>query len=78
MIGVENLPFVQIHQGKADQVVPPAQSEELMTLLDKAHKKKNLDYFYYEYAGEGHGFRAQKNIADSTSLTISFLQKHLG
>jgi dienelactone hydrolase len=75
--GVDKLPFVQIHQGDDDTVVPPSQSEELMTLLDDAHKVKDVDYFFYPYPHEGHGFRDPKDIKESTDRTVAFLQKHL-
>ena len=75
--GVDKLPFVQIHHGDKDPVVPPSQSEELMTLLDDAHKVKDVDYFFYLYPHEGHGFHDPKDIKDSTDRTVAFLQKHL-
>ncbi len=75
--GVDKLPFVQIHQGDDDTLVPPSQSEELMTLLDDAHKVKDVDYFFYLYPHEGHGFHDPKDIKDSTDRTVAFLQKYL-
>jgi carboxymethylenebutenolidase len=74
---VDKLPFVQIHHGDDDHVVPPSQSTELMKLLDDAHKMKDRDYFFYSYAGEGHGFQDPKNIKLSTDRTVQFLRDHL-
>ena len=48
-----------------------------MTLLDGAHKTKNIDYFFFSYPGEGHGFQKPQDIEDSTDRTIAFLRTHL-
>ncbi len=74
--GNDRLPFVQIHHGTADDLVRPAESVELMRLLDDAHKTKDVDYFYFEYPSEGHGFKGPQAIDDSTKRTIS-LQRYL-
>ena len=46
-------------------------------LLDAAHKTKDVDYFFYRYAKEGHGFQDPKDIKDSTDRTVAFLRKYL-
>ena len=74
---VERLPFVQIHHGLDDPVVPPAQSVELMKLLDDAHKTKGLDYVDYSYPTEGHGFRDPTNVDESMRRSVGFLHDHL-
>jgi dienelactone hydrolase len=75
--GVDKLPFVQIHHGGDDKIVPPAQSGELMNLLDDAHKKKDVDYFFFPYPGEGHGFSKPQDIKESTDRAIAFLRTYL-
>lgn len=74
---VDKLPVVQIHHGTDDRVVPPSQSAELVKLLDNAHKVKGVDYVFFSYPGEGHGFHDPKDIKDSTERTLEFLRKHL-
>jgi len=74
---VDKLPFVQIHHGDDDLVVPPSQSAELMTLLDDAHKVKGVDYFFFPYPGEGHGFHDPNDIKNSTDRTVEFLRRYL-
>lgn len=74
---VDLLPFVQIHQGLDDSVVPPSQSAELKELLNNVKKREGIDYFYFEYKGEGHGFIGAKAIADSTERTVEFLHEYL-
>jgi dienelactone hydrolase len=75
--GVDSLPVVQIHHGKVDVIVPPAQSAELMRLLEAAHKIRDTDYFYFDYPDEGHGFHTAAAISDSTTRAAGLLQKHL-
>ena len=75
--GVDKLPFVQIHHGTDDTLVPPSSGRSRPPLLDNAHKVKGVDYFFFSYAGEGHGFYDPKDIKDSTDRTVAFLQKHL-
>jgi dienelactone hydrolase len=75
--GVTNLPPLQIHHGAADIIVPTSQSAELMRLLDEAHKTKGTDYFYFEYPGEGHGFKDASAINDSTARATDFLRNNL-
>ena len=74
---VDKLPFVQIHHGDDDRLVPPSQIAELISLLDAAHKVKGVDYFSFSYPGEGHGFHDDKDITLSTDRTVEFLRKYL-
>ncbi len=62
-----------IFQGSDDKVVPPENSREMADIL----KKKGITYEYYEYPGEGHGFRKKENLVDSLEKEAVFFKKVL-
>ena len=59
-----------VFQGSVDKVVPPAQSEAIVSLL----RANGVPYIYQLYEGEGHGFRKSENVADFFRQTERFLQ----
>ncbi|HZW45082.1 MAG TPA: S9 family peptidase [Dermatophilaceae bacterium] len=61
-------------QGAEDRVVPPAQSEMIVSAL----RKKGLPVAYKLYDGEQHGFRQAENIKDSLDAELSFYAQVLG
>ena len=62
-----------IFQGSEDKVVPPENSREMAEIL----KQKGIPYEYYEYSGEGHGFRQKENLVDSLEKESLFFKKTL-
>jgi dipeptidyl aminopeptidase/acylaminoacyl peptidase len=62
-----------IFQGGADKVVPPSQSEQIVTAL----KANGVPHQYIVYEGEGHGFRKSENIANYLKETERFLLTHV-
>jgi dienelactone hydrolase len=74
---ISDIPPVHIHHGLADSVVHPEQSEILVDLLRQEGKTLDIDYKYWKYPGEQHGFQTQKAIDDSTSRTVAFFKSHL-
>jgi dienelactone hydrolase len=75
--GIANLPPVQIHHGNDDGAVPPAESHELIALLEAAGKRENIDYEKYFYPGEGHGFQGASAVSSSIQRTADFFSRHL-
>jgi dipeptidyl aminopeptidase/acylaminoacyl peptidase len=63
-----------VFQGADDQVVPPAQSEMIVSAL----REKRLPVAYRLYEGEQHGFRRADNIVDSLQAELSFYSQVLG
>ena len=61
-------------QGSEDKVVPPAQSELIVTAL----REKGVPVAYRLYEGEQHGFRRAENIADALNAELSFYAQVLG
>lgn len=55
-------------QGLDDQVVPPAQAEEIVAALDA----NGIPHAYITFAGEGHGFRRAENIERSREAELYF------
>lgn len=62
-----------IFQGSDDKVVPPENSREMARILEK----QGVYHEYYEYEGEGHGFRIKKNMVESLSKEANFFKKIL-
>jgi dipeptidyl aminopeptidase/acylaminoacyl peptidase len=61
-------------QGDEDKVVPPAQSEAVVSAL----REKGLPVAYRLYEGEQHGFRRAENVLDSLNSELSFYAQVLG
>jgi dipeptidyl aminopeptidase/acylaminoacyl peptidase len=61
-------------QGLDDKVVPPAQAEAMVEVLDR----KGVPYAYIAFEGEGHGFRREENIRRSREATLSFVGQVFG
>jgi dipeptidyl aminopeptidase/acylaminoacyl peptidase len=59
---------VLIAQGLDDQVVPPAQAEQIVEVLER----NRVPYVYVAFAGEGHGFRRRDSLVRLLSLSTSF------
>lgn len=62
-----------IFQGSIDRVVPPSQSEEILSVL----REKNIPHLYRLYEGEGHGFRKSETILDYLHQVEHFLQQYV-
>ncbi|MGB4595787.1 MAG: prolyl oligopeptidase family serine peptidase [Anaerolineaceae bacterium] len=62
-----------IFQGSDDKVVPPNQSESIVSLLEANH----VQYIYRVYEGEGHGFRKSENILDYYKTINVFLKQYV-
>src|SRR5205814_5801707 len=61
-------------QGLDDKVVPPPQSEVIVTALEQ----RGIPYAYIAFEGEGHGFRRAENVKRSTEAHLSFLAQVSG
>jgi dipeptidyl aminopeptidase/acylaminoacyl peptidase len=61
-------------QGLDDKVVPPAQAEMMVDVLER----KGIPYAYLAFPGEGHGFRKEENIVRSLEATLSFVGQVFG
>lgn len=61
-------------QGADDKIVTPANSIEMAEIL----KKKGIPCEYYEYAGEGHGFRSKEANVDSLLKEAGFYRRVMG
>jgi dipeptidyl aminopeptidase/acylaminoacyl peptidase len=61
-------------QGLDDKVVPPAQAEAMVEVLEG----KGIPYAYIAFAGEGHGFRKEENIVRSIEAVLSFVGQVFG
>ncbi|PJF27375.1 MAG: hypothetical protein CUN53_04315, partial [Phototrophicales bacterium] len=62
-----------IFQGDEDRVVPPNQSEKIVTAL----KKRGVPCEYHLFAGEGHGFRKPETIQTMYAAIEAFLRQHV-
>lgn len=65
---------VVVLQGSEDKVVPPAQSEAVVSAL----REKGLPVAFRLYEGEQHGFRQAANVRDSLQAELSFYAQVLG
>jgi dipeptidyl aminopeptidase/acylaminoacyl peptidase len=63
-----------VFQGLLDPVVPPNQSELIVTAL----RERNVPVAYYPYEGEYHGFGKKENIIHSLESELVFYGKILG
>ncbi len=63
-----------VFQGLLDPVVPPNQSELIVTAL----REKGVPVAYYPYEGEYHGFGKKENIIHSLESELVFYGKILG
>ena len=63
-----------IFQGEEDQVVPRAQSDEIVQSL----AERKVSHLYRTYAGEGHGWRKSETIQDYYESLEQFLSEHVG
>ncbi|HRW29629.1 MAG TPA: prolyl oligopeptidase family serine peptidase [Emcibacteraceae bacterium] len=63
-----------VFQGLADPVVPPNQSELIVSAL----RDKGVPVAYYPYPGEYHGFVKKENIIHSLQAELVFYGKILG
>ncbi|MCZ6770022.1 MAG: prolyl oligopeptidase family serine peptidase, partial [Acidobacteria bacterium] len=63
-----------IFQGEDDQVVPRAQSDEIVQSL----AERGVPHLYRTYEGEGHGWRKSETIQDYYESLEQFLSEHLG
>jgi len=61
-------------QGLDDEVVPPAQAEMMVEVLER----KGIPYAYIAFEGEGHGFRKEENIVRSAEAVLSFVGQVFG
>ena len=60
-------------QGDKDFVVPPGQSRDMAASLES----RGVPVAYFEFAGEGHGFRAAATIARSLQAEYAFYARVL-
>jgi dienelactone hydrolase len=70
------LPPILILHGTEDRLVPLSESNHLAMQLERVGKKKDRDYFFEEYKGEGHGFK-EPALTKSRSATVEFIKKTL-
>jgi dipeptidyl aminopeptidase/acylaminoacyl peptidase len=61
-------------QGLDDEVVPPAQAEAMVEVLER----KGVPHAYLAFEGEGHGFRRKENIRRAKEATLSFVGQLFG
>jgi dipeptidyl aminopeptidase/acylaminoacyl peptidase len=61
-------------QGLDDEVVPPAQAESMVEVLER----KGIPYAYIAFEGEGHGFRKEANIRRTIEATLGFAGQVFG
>jgi dipeptidyl aminopeptidase/acylaminoacyl peptidase len=64
---------VAVFQGEEDVVVPPNQSERIVSAL----RANGVPHIYVTYPGEGHGFRKAENIKDYLTQVERFIQKQV-
>ncbi len=62
-----------VFQGDIDQVVPRAQSDEIVAALEKS----GTPHVYRLYEDEGHGWRRQDTIEDFYHTVEEFLKQHV-
>lgn len=74
---VAALPPLQIHHGDdTDKIVPPTETDALITRLKGAGKRENIDFVVYRYKKAGHGFQG-KDLEDSRKRTLEFFKTGL-
>lgn len=61
-------------QGLDDDVVPPAQAQEIVAALDA----RGIPHAYVEFEGEGHGFRRSENIERAREAEFFFYSRVFG
>jgi dipeptidyl aminopeptidase/acylaminoacyl peptidase len=61
-------------QGLDDKVVPPSQSEQIVSAL----ARRGVPHAYVAFEGEGHGFRKAENIKRALEVHLSFLAQVFG
>lgn len=61
-------------QGLDDEVVPPAQAEAMVEVLER----KGIPYAYIVFEGEGHGFRKAESIRRTIEATLAFAGQIFG
>ena len=64
---------IAVFQGGKDPIVPQNQADQIIEAL----AKNNIPHIYQLYPEEGHGFKAEKNLADFYQQSLQFLQDHL-
>ena len=62
-----------IFQGEIDQVVPRAQSDEIVASL----RARGVPHVYHVYEGEGHGWRKSETIEDFYRRVEAFLRQYV-
>jgi dipeptidyl aminopeptidase/acylaminoacyl peptidase len=62
-----------IFQGEEDQVVPRAQSDAIVAVL----QRRGIPHEYHLYPGEGHGFRKTETIQHLFTAIDRFLKEHV-
>jgi dipeptidyl aminopeptidase/acylaminoacyl peptidase len=62
-----------IFHGENDVVVPPAQSAEVVAVL----QRRGVPYIYHLYPGEGHGFRKTETIEHFYTTVEQFLRQYV-
>jgi dipeptidyl aminopeptidase/acylaminoacyl peptidase len=63
-----------LFQGNDDKVVPPEQSRLMLEEL----RRRDRTVEYWEFEGEGHGFRRAKTIATCLARELAFFLRVLG
>ena len=63
-----------LHQGLADEVVPPSQAETIVAAL----RRRGVPYAYLAYAGEGHGFRRADSQRRMVEANLAFMGEVFG
>jgi dipeptidyl aminopeptidase/acylaminoacyl peptidase len=64
---------VIVFQGEDDQVVPRAQSDEIVASLER----RGVPHEYHLYPGEGHGFRKTETIEHYYNAVDRFLKQYV-
>lgn len=62
-----------IFHGDADEVVPKAQSDDLVAVL----RRRGVPHEYHVFAGEGHGWRKPETIEAYYNAIIAFLKQYV-
>ena len=62
-----------VFQGEDDQVVPRAQSDEIVASL----ARRGIPHEYHLYPGEGHGFRKTETIEHYYRSVVKFLKQYV-
>ncbi len=64
---------IAVFQGDEDKVVPPDQSESIVSVL----KANRVPHIYRLYKGEGHGWRKAETIETYYRDVLAFLREHV-